>query len=120
PGEDIEIRVTGLRPGEKLFEELRFAAEDVVPTYHDKIKIFRSSILRSKDLMDWLQQLDILLRHRDPEQVKAHLLTLVPEYLGSSPRQQPIANGRPAPVGNPRPPLVLQESALFSAGQADA
>ena len=45
PNEDIEIRFTGLRPGEKLFEELRLEGEDISPTYHEKIKIFSGTRL---------------------------------------------------------------------------
>ena len=40
-GQDIEIAVTGLRPGEKLFEEVRLDGENILPTYHDKIRRFR-------------------------------------------------------------------------------
>jgi FlaA1/EpsC-like NDP-sugar epimerase len=39
PGVDIEITYTGLRPGEKLFEELLSDAENTMPTYHEKIMI---------------------------------------------------------------------------------
>ena len=42
PDEDIEIRYTGLRPGEKLFEELTLEGENILPTYHEKIKIFQA------------------------------------------------------------------------------
>jgi FlaA1/EpsC-like NDP-sugar epimerase len=45
PDVDIEIRFTGLRPGEKLYEELLIKGEDVLPTYHEKIKIFSSNRL---------------------------------------------------------------------------
>src|SRR5262249_7226366 len=43
PNEDIEIRFTGLRPGEKLFEEISMDGENIVPTYHEKIRIFTGS-----------------------------------------------------------------------------
>ncbi len=42
--EDIEIRFTGLRPGEKLFEELCTEGEDIERTSHEKIKIVRGTL----------------------------------------------------------------------------
>ena len=39
PGKDIKIEFTGLRPGEKLYEELLSAEEEVLPTHHEKIKV---------------------------------------------------------------------------------
>jgi FlaA1/EpsC-like NDP-sugar epimerase len=80
PDEDIEIRYTGLRPGEKLFEELRLDGEDIMPTYHEKIKIFRSHGPGTAYLVRWLVKLRILLNSRNERAVKAHLMELVPEY----------------------------------------
>ncbi|MBI3813546.1 MAG: SDR family NAD(P)-dependent oxidoreductase, partial [Nitrospinae bacterium] len=40
-GRDIEIKFTGLRPGEKLFEELTVNGEALLPTYHGKIKVIK-------------------------------------------------------------------------------
>ena len=50
PGEDIPIQFTGVRPGEKLFEELYIDREHIQPTYHDKIKIFRGPLASQRDL----------------------------------------------------------------------
>ena len=41
PGKDIKIEFTGLRPGEKLYEELLSGEENTIPTYNEKIKIAR-------------------------------------------------------------------------------
>lgn len=80
PDEDIEIRYTGLRPGEKLFEELTLEGENIRPTYHEKIKIFQAPPLDSTRLEVWLLELQALLETRDAGAVVEHLKELVPEY----------------------------------------
>jgi FlaA1/EpsC-like NDP-sugar epimerase len=80
PDEDIEIRFTHQRPGEKLFEELRLDREDIVPTFHEKIKVFRSRGPEAAYLREWIGTLRILLDGRNGAGVRAHLMTLVPEY----------------------------------------
>ncbi len=48
PEEDIEIRFTGVRPGEKLFEEISMHGENMLPTHHEKIRIFAGPGLSRK------------------------------------------------------------------------
>jgi FlaA1/EpsC-like NDP-sugar epimerase len=86
PGEDINIEYTGLRPGEKLFEEINTDSEDMLPTFHEKIKIFRSPVPVPDDIAAWMTKLQTLTRTGDADKVKSHLLELVPEYLGAKPR----------------------------------
>jgi len=69
-----------LRPGEKLFEELRIEGEDMSPTYHEKIKIFSGTRLTRIELESWLSLLIDLVETRNTEAVRNHLRTLVPEY----------------------------------------
>lgn len=80
PGRDIKIIYTGLRPGEKLFEELLHAGEDLQPTGHQKLLLARS---RQVD-WDWLQEefavLEQAVRSRDVDLLKKHLRNIVPEY----------------------------------------
>jgi FlaA1/EpsC-like NDP-sugar epimerase len=76
---DIEIRFTGLRPGEKLYEELITAGEDVLETGHEKIMVLRPG--RNAAGLD--ASLDALLmaaRGFDMPGVKRELERLVPEY----------------------------------------
>ena len=80
PDVDIEIRFTGLRPGEKLFEELALEGEDHVPTYHQKIKIFRGSRKQAAEMACWLSELERLVEDRAESAVLTQLQTLVPEY----------------------------------------
>ena len=84
-GRDIEIAVTGLRPGEKLFEEVRLDDENVLPTYHDKILRFRGQGPSSESMMEWLENLRMLLAAGNTRALKAHLARLVPEYRGHVP-----------------------------------
>jgi FlaA1/EpsC-like NDP-sugar epimerase len=81
PDVDIEIRFTGLRPGEKLFEELALEGESHLPTYHQKIKIFRGSRKETAPMGGWLDRLEMLLDEGNEFAVLRHLKDLVPEYM---------------------------------------
>jgi FlaA1/EpsC-like NDP-sugar epimerase len=94
PGQDIDIRFTGLRPGEKLFEELQLDGENILPTPHQKIMRFRSQQPSPQYVGRWLERLRILLMKRDSEALKAHLLQLVPEYQGKVPAGAQPDTGR--------------------------
>jgi FlaA1/EpsC-like NDP-sugar epimerase len=107
PGEDIDFRITGLRPGEKLFEELITEGDDVKATYHPKIKICKVTSVTRDEIEAWIERLEYLLRKRDSEAALAHLSALVPEYVRSQPvsktrhtREQGlvsiVTNGQPA------------------------
>ena len=80
PGEDIEISFVGLRPGEKLCEELVTAGENVLPTYHDKIKIFQGPRISRSFIDSWLRELEESLERRDGAALVNHLREMVPEY----------------------------------------
>ena len=80
PGEDIEIRFTGLRPGEKLFEEISLEGENILPTAHSKIRVFEGRQMTFDQLAPWLANLQNLLWRRDEQAILEHLKILVPEY----------------------------------------
>jgi FlaA1/EpsC-like NDP-sugar epimerase len=79
PHEDIEIQFTGLRPGEKLVEEI-IAAGKGSTSYQDKIKIIRDRPLDSATVEDWMDELQRLLTARQEPRILAHIQTMVPEY----------------------------------------
>ncbi len=109
PNEDIEIRFTGLRPGEKLFEELRLEGEDISPTYHEKIKIFSGTRVMRADLEAWLSILDSLVESGETEDVLNHLRRLVPEY--HPPAEAPHKVSRLEKRSSARKPTWLRERA---------
>jgi FlaA1/EpsC-like NDP-sugar epimerase len=80
PDRDIEIRYTGLRPGEKIYEELITHGEDILPTYHEKIKIFRGEPLDFQVIQTWIEGLKALVEQGDEGAVLEHIKELVPEY----------------------------------------
>jgi FlaA1/EpsC-like NDP-sugar epimerase len=75
--DDIEIKFTGLKPGEKLFEELQHHTEEHVPTEHPRIMRFVSNAMFSES---GVQELEQRLYEMDSNQLKAILKRLVPEY----------------------------------------
>jgi FlaA1/EpsC-like NDP-sugar epimerase len=80
PGVDIEIKFIGLRPGEKLHEELITEGEGIVRTPHEKIFVLKGN---TSDL-DWLNQkiedLVKLAHDQDTSAIKSKLKEIVPEY----------------------------------------
>ena len=76
-GEDIEIKFTGLKPGEKLFEELQHHSEEHAPTDHPRIMRFTTAAQWSElGVQDLEQQLYLL----ETNELKQLLHKLVPEY----------------------------------------
>ena len=76
---DIGIEFTGLRPGEKLYEELLAVGEHTLPTPHPKLRIANS---RSAPDAYWMAELFAWLQQGNPgaEQARRELAARVPEY----------------------------------------
>ncbi len=91
PDEDIEIQFIGPRPGEKLSEELVLEGEHMLPTAHDKIKIFQAMDVESASIEAWMEELVHLLKARDELALIDHVSRIVPEY---QPMRQPSGEER--------------------------
>ncbi len=85
PSVDIDIRFTGLRPGEKLYEELLMDSENTTATYHEKIMIARIRNVNSETLVTDLKELFELARHtQSTMELVAQMKKMVPEFLSNN------------------------------------
>jgi FlaA1/EpsC-like NDP-sugar epimerase len=94
-GEDIEIQFSGIRPGEKLFEELSVAEEAAEPTTHAKIFVHRGRAAEMDEIAGAIQQLTEIADGTDAPAVRRLLAQIVPEYQGAS----HLESRTPPPVG---------------------
>jgi FlaA1/EpsC-like NDP-sugar epimerase len=83
PYEDIDIIVTGLRPGEKLFEELLIDGEGILPTAHKKIKVLAPVHIDMQPVRDELDALYEAARANAVNDLMESLKRLVPEFKPS-------------------------------------
>jgi FlaA1/EpsC-like NDP-sugar epimerase len=81
PGEDIEIVYTGLRPGEKLFEELFHPEEELSETTHPKIMLAQSRRIGSAELRNEMDELRRACDNMEDAAIRVHLQRLVPEQV---------------------------------------
>ena len=80
PGVDIEMVFTGLRPGEKLYEELLASTEDTLPTHHPRILIGKVRASDAERLKTFLQTLPELTMKGAADDAVRRMKELVPEY----------------------------------------
>ena len=78
--EDVPIVFTGLRPGEKLYEELFYASESLLPTPHEKVRRTHSILAPWPNLSQHLQELRKLMLAGSDQSIRAKLQDIVPEY----------------------------------------
>ncbi|HSI03594.1 MAG TPA: polysaccharide biosynthesis protein, partial [Myxococcota bacterium] len=102
PDEDIAIEFTGIRPGEKLFEELVLDGESAERTTHDKVFVARTTTRGLEEAAALVERMASLIGRADPSEIRAALSAAVPEY---HPQTKP-AGGDVAKADTTRPPVL--------------
>jgi FlaA1/EpsC-like NDP-sugar epimerase len=84
PDEDIKIDFTGMRPGEKLYEELSTLLEDTIPSDHEKVRIFVGNGMPEADVMEWLASVREICEARELGKLVLALKEMVLDYNPSA------------------------------------
>jgi len=84
PGVDIKIDFIGLRPGEKLYEELLTDNSTTIPTHHEKIMISRDPLMEFEDIDTLCQQIILSAMNKDSLQIVKILKIIVPEFISNN------------------------------------
>ncbi len=84
PEIDIKIKETGLRSGEKLYEELLTNSENLLPTPHPKIMRARVSGLTYKEVSKFIDELTALIIEEDEFQIVRKMKEIVPEFVSKN------------------------------------
>jgi FlaA1/EpsC-like NDP-sugar epimerase len=81
PDRDIKIKIVGLRPGEKLYEELLNDTSKTLPTYHDKIMIAQEIQDEFSDLHASIEELIGIASFFDNDDIVSKMKKIVPEFI---------------------------------------
>jgi FlaA1/EpsC-like NDP-sugar epimerase len=84
PNQDIMIKEIGLRPGEKLFEELLANNENTLPTHHPKILRARVTIYSRSEVLNHLNALENILKTGDNFALVEQMKKMVPEFISNN------------------------------------
>ena len=83
-GKDIQIEYTGLRPGEKLYEEVLSNAENTDPTSHDRIRVAHVREYNHSEATDMVNKLETLSRAVEIETMVRLMKESVPEFISKN------------------------------------
>jgi FlaA1/EpsC-like NDP-sugar epimerase len=110
PDEDIAIEFTGLRPGEKLFEELNYSAETSHPTQHPQIFRLSTEAPDYNRITNLLMALEFHMGYTSANQLKHRMVRLVQEYrpeMGPERHPRPKVPALVEGVFVPKPEAIL-------------
>jgi FlaA1/EpsC-like NDP-sugar epimerase len=82
--EDIDIKISGLRPGEKIYEELLADGENTKKTYHEKIMIAKSRHVDIVSVEKQINKLNSVNSLTQPLEIVSSIKSLIPEYISNN------------------------------------
>lgn len=82
--DDIDIKITGLRPGEKLYEELLADGENTSPTYHEKIMIAKNQLIDYDIVQSKIKELCLSNMNHNNSKTVQLIKEIVPEYKSNN------------------------------------
>lgn len=85
PNKDVDIVFSGIRPGEKLYEELFWYGEGIVPTEHKEITMLKPDLIDYAEWLDRVNMLELDFEVSNTENVIRHLQGLVKDFTAFSP-----------------------------------
>ena len=83
-GSDIEIKYTGLRPGEKLYEELLATKENTIPTENKQIMVAKVRVYNHDEVAKPIEHLIEVAPSRDDMEIVAEMKKIVPEFISNN------------------------------------
>ncbi len=90
--DDIDIKITGLRPGEKLYEELLANGENTIPTYHHKIMISKTREFSYSQVKNEIEEICMFNLFQNSEAVISKMKAIIPEYKSNNSQFQVFDN----------------------------
>ncbi len=82
--EDIQIKITGLRPGEKIYEELLADGENTISTYHEKIMIAKTKKIDINQIEPKISNLCAVTSRTQNIEIVSKIKDIIPEYLSNN------------------------------------
>ncbi len=83
-GKDIQLVYTGLRPGEKLYEELLNSHENTIPTHHPQIMIAKVKEYDWETISKDVSSLIELFKYQNNEEIVSKMKLMVPEFISKN------------------------------------
>jgi FlaA1/EpsC-like NDP-sugar epimerase len=108
--EDVPIIFTGLRPGEKLFEELFYSSENLLPTSHEKVQRTHNTLAGWTNLSLQIEELRQLMKAGSDPSIRAKVQDIVPEY-NYEVMSQPVGSEFPVTSSQVVPMALAQAAA---------